>query len=186
VESRYWEKPWEVVFYVVSAVTSAGAGTMLQLSDVSDVFITTLTFLMISGAAYGSTTGGIKIWRLVILGKALKREIKRPFYPTKTVLPVMIEKRIIPDEMVYQVAMYVLLYLGIGVAGSFVFMLYGYSAIDGIFTVFSAQGNVGLNAMPADLYFGMPVFLKIQLIFHMLIGRIEIFPLLYLFHWMRD
>jgi Trk-type K+ transport system membrane component len=51
--------------------------------------------------------------------------------------------------------------------------------------VFSAQGNVGLNALPDAVYYALHPLLKLQLIFHMLIGRMEIFPLLYLFRALR-
>ena len=79
--------------------------------------------------------------------------------------------------------MYILLYLGIGLVGSLVFMLFGYRALHALFTVFSAQGNVGLNAMPDALYYGMPVVLKVQVILHMLLGRMEIYPLALFSAW---
>jgi Trk-type K+ transport system membrane component len=52
--------------------------------------------------------------------------------------------------------------------------------------VFSAQGNVGLNVMPEASFYGMHPLLKLQLIGHMLIGRMEIFPLLYLVRGLRE
>ena len=64
-------------------------------------------------------------------------------------------------------------------------MLFGYDSLDALFTVFSAQGNVGLNSMSDALYYGMHPVLKLQLVFHMLIGRMEIFPFLYLLHGLR-
>jgi trk system potassium uptake protein TrkH len=73
-----------------------------------------------------------------------------------------------------------------GLAGGLIFMMAGYQPIDALFTVFSAQGNVGLNAMPDALYFGMPSGLKWLLMLHMLIGRVEILPLLSMLHGLRE
>jgi trk system potassium uptake protein TrkH len=79
----------------------------------------------------------------------------------------------------------VLLYFAFALAGSLVFMLFGYRSLYALFTVFSAQGNVGLNAMPDAIYYGMHPVLKLQIVFHMLIGRMEIFPLFYLVRALR-
>lgn len=174
------------VFYAVTAITTCGAGTILSLTEVPDVFVFTLIFLMISGAVYGSTTGALKLWRLIILWKIVRREVRRPFYPTGTLMPIRMGHNLITEKVALQVAAYVLLYLAVGLVGSLIFMLMGYRSLDALFTVFSAQGNVGLNAMPEALYYGMSPLLKLQLIFHMLIGRMEIFPLLYLLHGLRE
>ncbi|KPL79354.1 hypothetical protein ADN00_03250 [Ornatilinea apprima] len=173
-------------FYVVSAVTTCGAGTTLQLSHLPDRVIFTLIFLMMTGAAYGSTTGGIKLWRVLIIFKLIQREIRRPFYPPGTLLPIRMGNNIVSDQTAIQIMAFVLLYLGIGMVGALFFMLFGYRALDALFTVFSAQGNVGLNAMPNALYYGMHPILKIQLMLHMFIGRVEIFPLIYLLRSFRS
>jgi trk system potassium uptake protein TrkH len=174
------------VFYVVSAISTCGAGTTLPLSQVPDVVVFTMIFLMISGAVYGSTTGALKLWRLLILGQVIGHEIQRPFYPSGTVMPIRMGNNWIDRETVLQVTAYVMLYLCVGLVGALVFMLFGHRALHSLFTVFSAQGNVGLNAMPEAMYYGMHPLLKVQLIFHMLIGRMEIFPLLYLFRALRE
>ena len=122
----------------------------------------------------------------LIIGKVISREVRRPFYPTGTMMPIRMGNNLIPEETVLQVTSYVLLYLALGMAGSLVFMLFGYRALDSLFTVFSAQGNVGLNAMPDAAYYGMHGVLKVQLIVHMLLGRTEILPLLYLIRGLRE
>jgi trk system potassium uptake protein TrkH len=185
LEGSAWRHAEENLFYSIASVTSCGANTTLPLSDLPDVTIFTLLFLMLSGAAYGSTTGGLKLWRLLILGKVVRREVKRPFYPEGTVHTIRMGNNPIADSVVVQVAGYVFLYLALGFAGSLIFMTFGYQALDALFTVFSAQGNVGLNAMPQAAYFGLPTALKIQLMLHMLLGRMEIFPLLYLLRGLR-
>lgn len=186
VEGHALDRVLESAFYVITTLSTCGAGTTMALSEVPDVYIFTLTLLMISGAVYGSTSGALKLWRLMVLGKVIQREIKRPFYPAGTIMPIRIGNTVIAEQLALQTAAYVLLYLLIAVLGSLIFMLFGYRSLYAMFTVFSAQGNVGLNAMPDALYYEMPVFLKLQLIFHMLIGRMEILPLLYVLRGIRE
>lgn len=176
----------ESIFYVITSITTCGAGATLALAESPDVFVFTLIFLMVSGAVYGSTTGALKLWRLIILWKIVRREVKRPFYPPGTLMPIRMGHNRITEKVALQAAAYVLLYLAVGAVGSLIFMLMGYRSLHALFTVFSAQGNVGLNAMPDALYYGMSPLLKLQLIFHMLIGRMEIFPLLYLLRGLRE
>ncbi|MCJ7735707.1 MAG: TrkH family potassium uptake protein, partial [Anaerolineae bacterium] len=185
-EGPAWDRVLASVFYAVTAISTCGAGTTISVSQLPDAAIFVIIILMLSGAAYGSTTGALKLWRLIIVRKVIGREIRRPFYPTGTVLPIRMGNNIITDNTALQVAAYVLLFVGIGLVGSLVFMVSGYRPLYALFTVFSAQGNVGLNAMPDTLYYGMHPLLKLQLIAHMLIGRIEIYPLLYLLHGLRE
>ena len=173
------------VFYVVSAISTCGAGSTLPLVAAPSTMRFTVLLLMISGAAYGSTTGAIKLWRLIIVGQVIGREVRLPFYPRGTVMPIRVGTSRVTESTALQVAAYALLYVTIALVGSLIFMLFGYSSLDALFTVFSAQGNVGLNGMSDALYYGMHPLLKLQLIFHMLIGRMEIFPLLYLLHSLR-
>jgi len=184
--SQYGQQLFDSVYYVISSISTAGAGTVLPLSQVPPVFRFTVFLLMISGAVYGSTTGALKLWRLIIIGKVIGREIRQPFYPSGTAMPIRVGSHPIAESTALQVGAYALLYLAIGLLGSLVFMLFGYASLDALFTVFSAQGNVGLNAMPDALYYGMHPALKGQLILHMLIGRMEILPLLQLLHGVRD
>jgi trk system potassium uptake protein TrkH len=185
IEGHVWDRLLVSGFYVISSISTAGAGTTLALSQVPPIFRFTVLILMISGAAYGSTTGALKLWRLIIVGQVIGREVRLPFYPTGTVMPIRVGRNHITENTALQVAAYALLYLTIALVGSLAFMLFGYGTLDALFTVFSAQGNVGLNAMPDASYYGLPLLLKLQLIFHMLIGRMEILPLLYLLHGLR-
>ncbi len=185
-EGYVGERVLPSVFYAVSALSTCGAGTTLPLSEAPDVWVFTVTLLMISGAAYGSTTGGLKLWRVIIIGQVIGREIRRPFYPAQAVLPITMGNNRIRGRTVIEVTAYALLYLALGLGGSLLFMLFGHRSLHALFSVFSAQGNVGLNAMPEALWYGMHWFLKLQLIFHMLIGRMEIFPLLYIVRGFRE
>ena len=178
-------RPLENAFYVVTAITSCGAGTTPALGQMPEMVHFTLLFLMISGAVYGSTTGGLKLWRVIILKQIIGREVKRPFFPPDTVMPLRMGSHLITESLALQVAAYVVLYLTVGVMGSLAFKAFGYSALESLFIVFSAQGTVGLNIIPDAAYYGMPAGLKLLLVFHMLIGRVEILPIFYLLRGLR-
>jgi len=174
------------VFYVITSITTCGAGTTLALSSVPESVRFIVLMLMVSGAVYGSTTGALKLWRLIIVGKVVGREVRRPFLPAAAVVPIRIGGTVISESLAAAVTGYVILYVVMGLAGGLIFMIADYQPIDALFTVFSAQGNVGLNAMPDALYFGMPPGLKWLLILHMLVGRVEILPLLSMLHGLRE
>jgi trk system potassium uptake protein TrkH len=163
------------LFYVISAISGTGAGTPFTINMMAPVSIFILILLMIFGATYGSTTGGIKIWRIIILFKVIAREIIKPFYPKGTILNIKIGDKIIPDEDALRAISYGLLYITFIIIGSLIFTLAGYSLIQAFFTVASAQGNVGLNIVSVN-YYNMLPWLKFQLILHMIIGRVEIIP----------
>lgn len=176
----------ESFFYVITAISTCGAGIPLALSEVPQGVVFSILLLMISGAVYGSTTGGLKLWRVIILAKIVRREVIRPFYPANAVLPLRVGDAVITDAQAARVAGYMMLYVLTGLVGGLVFTLFGYSVLGGLFTVFSAQGNVGLNALAAAAYYDMPAVLKAQLIVHMMLGRVEILPLLSLLHGLGE
>jgi trk system potassium uptake protein TrkH len=175
----------ESAFYAISAITTCGAGTTLPLSQTSSNFITIMIVLMLSGAVYGSTSGALKLWRLIILGKVVRRKIHQLFRPEARVKIIRMGNNVISNAIVKQVGLYMILYLLLLLGGALSMILLGYTPLHAFFTIASAQGNVGLNAMPDALYFGMPVILKIQLIVHMLLGRMEILPMVHLLRALR-
>lgn len=165
------------IFYVVSALTGCGHNGAEPLSVFPAVSKMFIVLLMISGASYGSTTGALKIWRTMIIIKVIRREVRRVFLPERAVIPIRIGNNNISDETALKAASFMLLYLALLFIGSVVFMFAGYTPIDSLFTVASAQGNVGLNILTEN-YFNMNPLLKIQLIGHMFLGRMEIIPML--------
>lgn len=162
-------------FYVVSALTGTGSGTPVTVESFPPLSIFIFILLMICGATYGSTSGALKIWRVIIVLKNIKREMFKPFYPTGTIMPIKMGNNVITDEDSLKASVYVLLYLAILGIGSIIFIFAGYAFVESIFLVSSAQGNVGLNIVTVN-YFNMNPFLKLQLILHMLLGRVEIIP----------
>lgn len=167
----------DVLFLTVSAVTTAGFSTT-DISLYSDASKWVISILMWIGGSTGSTAGGIKILRLIVLAKLIKIVFVRLFLPIETITPLKIEKDVIKGEEINNIVAFFVLYASILVFSSYVLMLYGISSADSIFEVSSALGTVGLSSGVTGS--AMPDILKMVLSADMLLGRIEIIPLLIL------
>ena len=167
-------------FYIVSAITGTGATSFVAIDSMPALAVFVLILLMIFGACYGSTTGALKIWRILILFKVIRREIHKAFLPQHSIVPLKIGDRIISDEAALKALSYMVLYVFVLILGSIIFMLFGFGAIESIFTVASAQGNVGLSFLGGSEWYSMTPFLKFLLSLHMILGRMEILPFLIL------
>ncbi|WP_440951540.1 TrkH family potassium uptake protein [Methanococcoides sp. FTZ1] len=173
------------LFQVISAITTAGFSTM-DLSILSEASIAVLIFMMWMGGNVGSTAGGIKIFRIVLLLKVVHNVLLRLFLPREAITPIKIEDHVIESDEIYNLVTFMLLYTLILIVSSFIFMLYGTNMGNSLFEVSSALSTVGLSTGTTSA--AMPIVLKFVLIFDMLFGRIEIIPLLLLFMpgtWMR-
>lgn len=177
------------LFQVVSTITSTGyvAGGFYNWGPF--VLAATLV-LMFSGACAGSTSGGAKIDRLLILFKTCRNEIRRVLHPNE-VLSVRANNRVVPPHIVTKVIAFLSIYLLLIVAGGIVLSTLGIPLVDAFFSSFSCICNTGLSAgvtgyganfdilPPAGLWF---------LSLLMLIGRLELFTVLILFtrdFWQR-
>ena len=154
-----------------SAQTTAGFSTVNvpQLDDASKLV---LIFSMLLGGGIGSTAGGLKILRLLILIQILRVAIARTSLARHAVLEPRLTGQRLPDEEIHNAMLIILLFIG-GVVISWVpFVLLGYDPLDALFEVVSAMGTVGLSAglSRPDL----PAVLKGVLCVDMLMGRLEI------------
>lgn len=174
------DKYFESFFYIISALTSTGAIYGLDLASLPALTIFIIIILMTFGASYGSTTGGLKLWRILILYQVVKREIHRAFLPQKAVTPIVLGGRIVPEDKALKALSYMSLYLVFIIAGSIIFMYAGFGLIDAIFTIVSAIGNNGLLTISQESILIMNPLLKILLSLFMIIGRMEIIPFLVL------
>ncbi|MDD4498409.1 MAG: TrkH family potassium uptake protein [Methanosarcinaceae archaeon] len=161
-------------FQVISALTTTGFSTM-DLGPVSDASKLFLSALMCIGGSMGSTAGGIKIFRLIVVISLIKRVFFRFFLPREAITPLKVNGNVIEADEVYNLAAFVLLYLGLLISSAFIFMLAGTGASDALFEVSSALATTGLSVgvTAPDL----PLYLKLVLCADMLLGRIEIIPL---------
>jgi trk system potassium uptake protein TrkH len=173
------------VFQAISALTTTGFST-LNIEMLPDASKAVLIVLMWIGGCYGSTAGGIKIIRFLIFLKLIQLVFARIFLPREVVAPLKVGNQIIEMDDMYNQTAFLLLYIGILIASTFVFILFGFGMMDSLFEVSSALGTVGLSigiTTPA-----LPLFLKVLLCVDMLLGRLEIIPFLVLFiprTWMK-
>lgn len=165
------------IFHSVSAITTTGFST----SDIAawpDFSKAILLFLMISGGSMGSTAGGLKILRSLILVKLSYYGVLRAMIPERAVLMIKIREKVLEHEEVLRVTSFFFLYNTFLFAGGLLLTIFGYDFFGAIFTVSSAQGNVGLVSVPSAIWYSTAAPAKIILIVNMWIGRLEIFPAL--------
>ncbi|WP_128694668.1 TrkH family potassium uptake protein [Methanoculleus taiwanensis] len=165
----------EAAFQAISALTTAGFST-IDIGALPDTSKAVLTALMWIGGGVGSTAGGIKIVRIVILVQLVRIVFVRFFVPRETVIPLKIRDHIVDEQKLTYLFTFVLLYFAAVALSAFAVMLHGVPMVDAVFEVSSALGTVGLSSGITGAE--MAGTLKAVLIADMLLGRIEIIPLL--------
>ena len=142
-----------------------------------------LVGLMIVGACAGSTGGGIKCARVLLLGKAGRRTIKRMLRP-RSVVQVHMDGQLVDDQVIQNTFAYLAFYCMIALGSMLVIAFDEYSLETSITAVLTCLNNVGpgLDAVgPMSNFSHFSWFSKLVLSFDMLLGRLEIFPLLMVF-----
>lgn len=164
-------------FHLISAHTGTGYSTLYsqQFSSLwSSLAILGIIMAMGVGGCLGSTTGAIKMMRLMLVFKAFRSEIKRLMFSDST---VVVEKFhhvrdiVIDDKQVKAAMMIALAFIAMYFAGALVGVYFGYPFLDSLFESVSASGNVGLSM--GIVQASMPTALKITYILEMWIGRLE-------------
>ncbi|MBO5999304.1 MAG: TrkH family potassium uptake protein, partial [Lachnospiraceae bacterium] len=143
-----------------------------------------LLILMFIGACAGSTGGGFKVSRVLILAKSFKQEIIRLLHP-RSVITVKMDGKALDKETVRQVAVYAAVYVGVFVASFLLLNVFEEHDMETtISAVTACYNNIGpgfslVGPMANYSFFGVPA--KLILIFDMLAGRLELYPILILF-----
>jgi len=171
-------------FQVLAIITTTGFGTD-AFTDWGQ-FLTLLFFvLMFSGACAGSTSGGMKLVRFLVVFKNCYLELKRQIHP-KAVLPVRFNNKAIQNEVVNKISSFFLIFVIVFVTGSFVMTLMGLDFTTAIGSVIATLGNIGpgigdVGPQDATNFARIPDTGKWFLSFLMLLGRLELFTVLMLF-----
>lgn len=142
-----------------------------------------LAITMIIGGCAGSTSGGLKDIRILILVRIIKNEFKRLIHPN-AVLPIRANKQVISPSVKNSILAFTLLYIAVLVIGWIIMMALGVGYIESFGTVVSSMGGVGPGlgtCGPAYSWNHLPDAAKWLLSFLMLIGRLEIFTILLIF-----
>jgi len=172
----------EALFQVVSIVTTTGFATADYL--VWTPFLTMLIFaLFFFGGSAGSTGGGIKIMRIVVLAKNGYYELKRLIHP-HAVIPVKFNRHSVDSKIVTNVLAFFMLYMVIFFVSSILFTLLEPDMESSMGAVATSLGNIGpgLGSVgPAENFYHIRPLGKWFLSFLMLLGRLELFTVLVLF-----
>ena len=170
------------LFQVVSIVTTTGFITDDYTGWTS--FVTVLFFiLMFIGASAGSTAGGVKIVRHIILIKNSILELKRQLHPN-AVIPVRFNGKALSRDITFNILAFIMIYIFIFAAGSIVMSILGLDFDTAMGSVATCLGNIGPgigHVGPVDNFSAVPDEGKWILAFLMLLGRLELFTVLMLF-----
>ena len=170
-------------FQVISIITTTGFATA-DFNLWSATSKSTLVLLMFIGACAGSTGGGLKVSRLIILIKTIFKELTSYTHP-KSIVKIKMDDKPIEHEVVRSANVYFITYMIIFVVSVFCLTFENIDLIS-VFTAVAATFNnigPGLEMVGPSANFGhFTDFSKLVMIFDMLAGRLELFPLLMLFH----
>lgn len=169
----------ESAFQVASIVTTTGYATA-DFNQWPGLSKGILFLLMFVGACAGSTAGGLKISRVMLLFKSMRRELRRMLHP-RLVGAVQMEGKTVDDTTLNGVSVYFALYFAIFAVVFLILCLEPFDLETNITATASCLNNIGpgLGAVgPASSYAGYSALSKIVLSIAMLFGRLEIYPLL--------
>lgn len=171
-----------VLFQVVSIVTTTGFAT--QDFDLwPDILRFIMVLLMFFGGCAGSTGGGIKMIRVLMIWKVAKNELRKLTQP-RLVSPVKIDGHVIDDRRTINVVSFVILFVGLFILTAGLMTLFVPDLTTAVTTSIATIGNIGpgLSGVGAVENYGwIPIPGKWVLVFSMLLGRLEIFTVLIMF-----
>lgn len=169
------------LFQVISIMTTTGFATAdFELWAPAAVFV--LLLLMFIGGCAGSTGGGMKNVRLLLLTRHGINELRKMLHP-QAVFPIRFNHRAVPPEILTHILGFVLLLLIATIAATFVMTLLGLDLLTAFGSVAATINNIGPgigDVGPTDHFGHVPEVGKWVLVFCMLLGRLELFTVLVL------
>ena len=168
----------DILFVVVSAITTTGASiqSSIVMGGWPPFVIFIIILLMLTGGSTGSTVGALKLMRVITFFKGIYRNLREILSPEGSVFTVKDPKNNISEKAVEQSGNYITIYLLFILITWSLLCLYGHETFDSLFFAVSMQGNIGLEIGQMSQSLELP--LKVVGIFSMLLGRLEIYPIL--------
>ena len=177
-----WDSIRYASFQVLSITSTTGYGTAdFEMWPALSQFI--LITLMFYGGCAGSTGGGMKQIRFLLLIKQSGAEIKRLIFP-HAILPIRVNDRVVPSEVLTHVLGFFFFFIGIFAIVTCIMSTLGLDLITAASCTIAAMGNIGPglgDVGPLDNYAHIATAGKFILSFCMLLGRLEIYTVLILF-----
>jgi trk system potassium uptake protein TrkH len=172
------------LFHTLTIISSAGfQGEHYDYVQWGAIYWIPTLVLMACGGCAGSTAGGIKVIRLIVLLKNTKNEFLHQLHP-RSITSVRLNGHSIAAEIVQKILAFLFIYLLLIVVCSFLLQLMGVNFETAIGTTISAFGNTGPGldiTGPSGTWVELPVAAKWLMSFAMLVGRLEIFTVMLLF-----
>ena len=170
-----WESVRQAWFLALSAQTTTGFAT-LPVADLDAASKVVVILSMAIGGSVGSTAGGIKILRLLILLRLFQLTVRRIAVPSHAVVEAKLGGRRLEDDDLLRALVLMALFIAVILLSWLPFVAAGYDPLNALFEVVSATATVGLSTgiTATDL----PTYLKAVLCADMLAGRLEIVALL--------
>lgn len=168
-------------FQVVSVITTTGFVTA-NFDLWPEFSKTILLMLMIVGACAGSTGGGMKVSRIIILGRTITKETRQILHP-KSVNVVKLDGKRLTNEETHGVYVYTICYFAILCVSVLLVSVDNFDFTTNFTAVLTTLNNVGpglAKVGPVENFSAFSCFSKIVLSFDMLIGRLEILPIMML------
>jgi trk system potassium uptake protein TrkH len=170
-----WETLRHALFLALSAQTTTGfASTPVADLDAGSKIVMIIS--MAIGGSVGSTAGGIKILRLLILLRLFQLTVRRIAVPSHAVVRVQLGGRHLEDDDLLRALVLIALFGAVIILSWLPFVVAGYEPLDALFEVVSATATVGLSTGITNM--ALPSWLKAILCVDMLAGRLEIVALL--------
>lgn len=181
--SGFFDALTKASFQVASLITSTGFATV-DYNVWSSTAKTILIFSMMIGACAGSTGGGIKVSRFISVFKTVKKELDSYIHP-KSVKKIKMDGKPIEHDVVRSINVYFITFILLFCVSMFLVSFEGHDLTTNFTAVLATINNIGpgLNMVgPAENFGFFKPFTKYVLMFDMLAGRLELFPLLILLH----
>ncbi|WP_420454602.1 TrkH family potassium uptake protein [Rubrivirga sp.] len=169
-------------FQAASIITTTGFGTA-DYEVWPPLALVVLFALFFVGGMAGSTGGGVKVVRVLLILKNSFRELRQLVHP-QAILPIRLDHRVVPEGIIRTVLSFIVFYVGLIGLGTLLLGVMGLDIWSAFSATFSCVGNVGpaFGAMgPTENYTHVPVAGKWLLSVLMMAGRLEIFTVLLLF-----
>lgn len=168
-------------FQVASIITTTGYATA-DFNVWPQFARTALVLLMICGACAGSTGGGLKVSRLMLLFRGGKRELNKMLHP-RSVKLIVLDGKPVEEKTINSVSFFFVIYIGIALLTLVLLSCNGFDLETNLTAMIACLNNIGpgLNMVgPLGNYSEFSIVSKLILSVNMLLGRLEIYPILLL------
>ena len=178
-------------FFQVSSIITTTAYTRANFDIWPSFSKAILLLLMFIGGSAGSTAGGMKVIRILVLFKLIKREILKLFHP-RAVIPIKINGKVVSNETIAGINSFMSLYMLVFVLSTILISLEGVDLVSAFSSVVATLGNIGPGLSfvgPIKTFNGYSQIAKVFFSFLMLLGRLELFTIIALLaprNWRKE